>query len=93
MTKAELEKAIKKCFASNNYLITRHARIRMVERSVALEDIEAAVENGKISVIEESSVGSSKVKWIGKDLDGDKIKVIIVYELDSKSIVITIFGD
>ncbi|MFZ4714348.1 MAG: hypothetical protein ACOYL6_11565 [Bacteriovoracaceae bacterium] len=57
-----------------------------------MEDIENSVSKGKIFVIEEENETYIKVKWKGPDLDGEEFKLIIAFDFEIKSVVITVYG-
>ena len=70
--------------ALGNFRLTRHALVRMAQRTVTKADIRQV---GRFGVVK-SSIGG-KIKVIGEDLDGDALTVVCVYECGT--LVITVF--
>ncbi len=92
--KKEIEALIQKSFVLHDgFYYTEHARKRMVERQITISDVEDAYLNGCISKIEIDSDEEIKVRWEGKDRDGEMIRVIMAYLKETKTLVITVIGD
>lgn len=67
----------------NNFILTKHAWLRMTERNVTRLDIVECVRHGLAFVEEE------KFHFVGYDSEGLKLKVICVY--NDATLIITVF--
>ena len=64
----------------------------MLKRNVSTEDILSVLMWGKIkSVKRDKSRQNFKCEIIGKDLDGENLTVIAAIEIESETIVVTVF--
>jgi hypothetical protein len=92
--KKEIELLIQKSFILHDgFFYTKHARERMIERHITLLDIEEAYINGQISKIESDNNEELKVRWEGKDRDGEIIRIVMAYLKKEKTLIITVIGD
>ena len=70
-----------------DFRLTSHAKQRMAERRVRFEDIRRCAE----TVSKTNDQGNGKYLIIGKDFDGDELKVVAARE--GETIVITLIGE
>lgn len=85
MTAAEALELVKGLAAANRYLVTVHARTRMVERKVTAAGLHRALTQAK------SCRPGTDDAWkvSGPDQDGDDVDVVVVIEGDL--VVVTLF--
>lgn len=74
---------VRDLIASGYYLLTRHARERMADRNVTHLDIRYCARQGIIGLKEDKYI------VVGKDIDGELLKIICVYEDDV--LIITVY--
>jgi hypothetical protein len=67
------------------FSLTFHARQRMAERMIRIEDIG----NVGFTAYEKDRQSNGRWKLVGKDLDGDELAVICIY--DGGTLVVTIY--
>jgi hypothetical protein len=72
---------------SGNFRLTKHAKERMEERRVSREDIRCCAQTVKKT----KDQGDGKYQVVGKDFDGDDLKVVAAW--DGETVVITVIGD
>ena len=60
---------------ANHYMITEHARIRLFERNITIDDVICCVENGKI--IEQYDKPFPSCLILGVELKGKYIHVVV----------------
>ena len=75
------------------FFYTAHARKRMVERHITVADVENAYFTGHIIKVELESDTEIKFVWKGQDRDGEWIRLVMVYLVPDKTIIITVMGD
>lgn len=62
---------------ANHYAITEHARIRLFERRITIDDVICCVENGKIIEQYENDKPFSSCLILGIELKGKYIHVVV----------------
>jgi hypothetical protein len=67
------------------FSLTSHARQRMAERMIRIEDIG----NVGLTAYEKTRQANGRWKLVGEDQDGDELAVICVY--DGGTLVVTIY--
>lgn len=65
---------IQELVAQKMYLLTSHARNRMIERNITHADIQNCARTGVVGL------SNDKYVLVGKDCDGEVLKVICVFE-------------
>lgn len=74
---------IQERMAQGEYLLTRHARQRMFERNITHADIQNCARTGIVGL------STEKYILVGKDCDGEVLKVVCVFE--KEILIITVF--
>ena len=62
---------------ANHYMITEHARIRLFERNITIDDVICCVENGKIIEQYENDKPFPSCLILGVELKGKYIHVVV----------------
>lgn len=85
MNETELLEKIRRLAAIYRVVFTRHARLRMGERTVSREDVRKVL----CEAARADPLDGHKRRISGQDLDGDDLTVIAV--VDDDVIVVTVF--
>lgn len=74
---------VQELIAQGDFILTQHAKKRMAERNIARQDIQSCAQTGFVGL------SANKYVLVGKDCDGEILKVICVFE--NNVLIITVF--
>jgi len=76
---------VQRSLRRGDFLLTRHAEIRMRERNIVSNDIRSMARTCE----QIAALSDHKYKIVGKDLDGNTLSVIAIYE--NQAVIITLY--
>lgn len=78
---------------ANHYMITEHARIRLFERNITIDDVICCVENGKIIEQYENDKPFPSCLILGVELKGKYIHVVVSCKEDYIYLITAYYPD
>lgn len=78
---------------ANHYMITEHARIRLFERKITIDDVICCVENGKIIEQYETDKPFPSCLILGVELKGRYIHVVVSCDEDYIYLITAYYPD
>jgi len=87
----EIQKAIKAAAKSGNWVPTKHAQERMVQRGLSAPDVERALRGGAHDpIMDELKNGNWRYRIRGQTIDGKPIQLAVI--IGSPLVVVTVIG-